>query len=342
MLPPLTVTAAEIDEAVAILDGVLAIGVGGRGESVTMTMRVVVDNGPGRKRRASSGRALKAAQPQIALRPAVAADAPALHALIAAHLEEGHLLPRALDELTVHAPRFVVAVEPRRPAIASSAARSSRRCRRRWPKCARSSSAATRGASASACGWSTTWPRAPAAKASRACARSRTIRRSSSASASRSCRTPGCPRRSRTTATRARCSATAASTRSCSSSIATSSATSSLACERRERPSIRPCLISADRGRRHRAVRIPRQRACTAASRPAASRTSSLIVSDRAGDRRRRVHDESREGGAGVSSAQDHLASSDGIAQRDRHQQRLRQRLHGPAGHGRRARDGGS
>ena len=74
-------------------------------------MRVVVDNGPGRKRRASSGRALKAAQPKIAIRPATAADAPALHALIAAHLEEGRLLPRTLDELAVHAPRFVVAVD---------------------------------------------------------------------------------------------------------------------------------------------------------------------------------------------------------------------------------------
>lgn len=75
-----------------------------------MTMRVVVDNGPGRKRRASSTRSLKSAQPQIVLRAAVAADAPALHALIASHLEEGRLLPRTLDELTIHAPRFVVAV----------------------------------------------------------------------------------------------------------------------------------------------------------------------------------------------------------------------------------------
>ena len=74
-------------------------------------MRVVVDNGPGQRRRAWSGRALKAAQPQIAIRPAIVADAPALHALIAAHLEEGRLLPRAVDELTIHAPRFVVAVE---------------------------------------------------------------------------------------------------------------------------------------------------------------------------------------------------------------------------------------
>ena len=76
-----------------------------------MTMRVVVDNGPGRKRRASSGRALKAAKSQIAIRPATAADAPALHALIADHLEEGRLLPRTLEELGVHAPRFVVAVD---------------------------------------------------------------------------------------------------------------------------------------------------------------------------------------------------------------------------------------
>jgi len=41
----------------------------------------------------------------------VAADAPALLDLIAAHLEEGRLLPRTLDELQVHAPRFVVAVQ---------------------------------------------------------------------------------------------------------------------------------------------------------------------------------------------------------------------------------------
>ena len=71
-------------------------------------MRVVVDNGPG-KRRASTGRSLKSAQPQIVLRAAVSADAAALHALIASHLEEGRLLPRTLDELTIHAPRFVVA-----------------------------------------------------------------------------------------------------------------------------------------------------------------------------------------------------------------------------------------
>ena len=70
-----------------------------------MTMRVVVDNGPKR------GRRPKAAVPTIVLRAGATTDAPALHALIAAHLEEGRLLPRALDELTVHAPRFVVAVQ---------------------------------------------------------------------------------------------------------------------------------------------------------------------------------------------------------------------------------------
>ena len=71
-----------------------------------MTMRVV-DIGPARKRKAAGRRKTAA----ISLRRAVTADAPALHALIAAHLDEGKLLPRTLDELTVHAPRFVVAVE---------------------------------------------------------------------------------------------------------------------------------------------------------------------------------------------------------------------------------------
>jgi len=78
-----------------------------------MAMRVVINNGPGRKRTAASSRSLKAAKPQIVLRAAVADDAPALLELIAAHLEEGRLLPRSLDELKVHAPRFVVAVERR-------------------------------------------------------------------------------------------------------------------------------------------------------------------------------------------------------------------------------------
>jgi N-acetylglutamate synthase-like GNAT family acetyltransferase len=48
----------------------------------------------------------------VSLRAATAADVPAIHALIEAHLDEGHLLPRSLGELRVHAPRFVVAVAP--------------------------------------------------------------------------------------------------------------------------------------------------------------------------------------------------------------------------------------
>jgi amino-acid N-acetyltransferase len=51
---------------------------------------------------------------RITLRTAERAHAPKIHALIAANLVEGHLLPRTLDELTVHAERFVVAVRGRR------------------------------------------------------------------------------------------------------------------------------------------------------------------------------------------------------------------------------------
>ena len=42
------------------------------------------------------------------LRKATASDAEALHQLISSHLDEGHLLPRGLDELRRHAGRFVV------------------------------------------------------------------------------------------------------------------------------------------------------------------------------------------------------------------------------------------
>ena len=49
----------------------------------------------------------------ISLRSADADDAARIHALITANLEEGHLLPRTLGELTVHATRFVVAVSRR-------------------------------------------------------------------------------------------------------------------------------------------------------------------------------------------------------------------------------------
>jgi amino-acid N-acetyltransferase len=51
---------------------------------------------------------------RITLRTADEADAKKLHALIQANLEEGRLLPRTLDELVVHAHRFVVAVRRRK------------------------------------------------------------------------------------------------------------------------------------------------------------------------------------------------------------------------------------
>ncbi len=46
----------------------------------------------------------------ITLRAASAADAEAIYALIVDHRAEGHLLPRQLDEVALHAHRFVVAV----------------------------------------------------------------------------------------------------------------------------------------------------------------------------------------------------------------------------------------
>ena len=51
---------------------------------------------------------------RITLRTAAMSDAKKLFALIHANLEEGHLLPRTLGELTVHAERFVVAVKARK------------------------------------------------------------------------------------------------------------------------------------------------------------------------------------------------------------------------------------
>lgn len=46
---------------------------------------------------------------RIAIATAQPSQARKLHALINAHLEEGHLLPRTLDELVAHADRFAVA-----------------------------------------------------------------------------------------------------------------------------------------------------------------------------------------------------------------------------------------
>lgn len=51
---------------------------------------------------------------RITLRQADVSEAPTLHALISANLEEGHLLPRTLGELTARATRFVVAVRARK------------------------------------------------------------------------------------------------------------------------------------------------------------------------------------------------------------------------------------
>jgi len=47
---------------------------------------------------------------RLTIKRAEAAHAPVLHALITANLEEGHLLPRTLDELSVHADRFTIVV----------------------------------------------------------------------------------------------------------------------------------------------------------------------------------------------------------------------------------------
>src|SRR6185295_7541999 len=53
-------------------------------------------------------------QQRITLRTGEPADAKKLYALIQANLQEGHLLPRTLGELTVRANRFVVAVRSRK------------------------------------------------------------------------------------------------------------------------------------------------------------------------------------------------------------------------------------
>ena len=64
----------------------------------------------------SIAQALNPASPPASLgelstfvREAVPADAQAIHALIAEHLAEGHLLPRSLEEIRSHAHRFLVA-----------------------------------------------------------------------------------------------------------------------------------------------------------------------------------------------------------------------------------------
>jgi amino-acid N-acetyltransferase len=53
-------------------------------------------------------------RPRVRLQVPQRSQAPRLHALIAAHREEGHLLPRTLDDLVEHAERFVVALSGKR------------------------------------------------------------------------------------------------------------------------------------------------------------------------------------------------------------------------------------
>jgi N-acetylglutamate synthase-like GNAT family acetyltransferase len=61
------------------------------------------------------GRSPKVSGRAITLRTASTADAAAIHGLILENLQEGHLLPRELDEIVVRADRFVVADHRGRP-----------------------------------------------------------------------------------------------------------------------------------------------------------------------------------------------------------------------------------
>ena len=51
---------------------------------------------------------------RLTIKRAEAAHAPVLHTLISANLEEGHLLPRTLDDLEVHAGRFTIVMRGRK------------------------------------------------------------------------------------------------------------------------------------------------------------------------------------------------------------------------------------
>jgi predicted acetylornithine/succinylornithine family transaminase len=112
MLPPLTVTGREIEEAVEILGCACDSRTDG-GEDMNSAVEL---GRAGQAARAAVPRARRPhlhprrRQAAVFLRAGTADDAAALHALIAAHLEEGHLLPREAGELAVHASRFVVAV----------------------------------------------------------------------------------------------------------------------------------------------------------------------------------------------------------------------------------------
>jgi amino-acid N-acetyltransferase len=51
---------------------------------------------------------------RLTIKRAQPAQAEALHTLITANLEEGHLLPRSLDEIRVHAERFTIVTRGRK------------------------------------------------------------------------------------------------------------------------------------------------------------------------------------------------------------------------------------
>jgi N-acetylglutamate synthase-like GNAT family acetyltransferase len=59
-------------------------------------------------------RKTQAGSQKITLETATAVHTEAIHALVVSHLADGHLLPRELGEIAVHASRFVVALDGNR------------------------------------------------------------------------------------------------------------------------------------------------------------------------------------------------------------------------------------
>lgn len=57
---------------------------------------------------AAAASAARAGAGPVAIRSATADDAAAIFGLVSANLEEGHLLPRTIDDLVAHARRFLV------------------------------------------------------------------------------------------------------------------------------------------------------------------------------------------------------------------------------------------
>jgi N-acetylglutamate synthase-like GNAT family acetyltransferase len=63
---------------------------------------------------ARHARSVRVRPQAVTLRSATVHEAAAIHRLITDHVQEGHLLPRDLDEITARIDRFVVAVDRRR------------------------------------------------------------------------------------------------------------------------------------------------------------------------------------------------------------------------------------